>query len=336
VTVIEDTFPPTLVSALQRAGSSNTVLVTFSEYLRASSATNPASYQVTLEESGQELAVTKAQPFLHQVLLTLAPWQPGRQYLLTVNDVQDTHLNPIRPNSRIAVGFWREAVPLNAVWRFQAQGWAPEPGWTDPAYDDSRWPEGQALLCAEPDALPLCAGTKITPLIFGALTCYFRTRFQLEGTTGRGTVAIHHAVDDGAVFYLNGQELSRHNMPAGLVAHTTWAASAVEASCASFTNNVTNLVAGENVLAVEVHQATRPAYDIVFGASLELIHQPLLRPLLQFARQSDGQIRLWWTEANAVLEAAGQLGGPWSDVADTPPVLVPPEEPARFFRLRLP
>src|SRR4029079_12165680 len=68
-------------------------------------------------------------------------------------------------------------------------------------------------------------------------------------------------VDDGAVFYLNGQEIYRLNMPDGTVSYSTSASTGV--GDAVFSTPVivpaTGLVAGNNVLAVEVHQATAPS-----------------------------------------------------------------------------
>ena len=64
-------------------------------------------------------------------------------------------------------------------------------------------------------------------------------------------------VDDGAVIYLNGQEVSRLNMPEGPIDFATPAASSVRD--AEFTGEVrlaaTQLQVGRNVLAVEVHQS---------------------------------------------------------------------------------
>ena len=63
-------------------------------------------------------------------------------------------------------------------------------------------------------------------------------------------------LDDGAVFYLNGQEVLRVNLPAGTVSHSTAASTNVTASTLSAVLPVASdaLVSGTNVLAVEVHQ----------------------------------------------------------------------------------
>ena len=71
-------------------------------------------------------------------------------------------------------------------------------------------------------------------------------------------------VHDGAVFYLNGTEFLRVNMPSGPVGYDTLANTTV--STAAYSDwlhvPVTNLLPGENLLAVEVHQVHPASSDI--------------------------------------------------------------------------
>ena len=52
--------------------------------------------------------------------------------------------------------------------------------------------------------------------------------FDFSGATSLTELTASLILDDGAVFYLNGQEVYRHNMPAGPVTHDTPAASEVD------------------------------------------------------------------------------------------------------------
>ena len=90
-------------------------------------------------------------------------------------------------------------------------------------------------------------------------------------------------VDDGAVFYLNGVEVYRVNMPDGAVSYSTPAASpvATPAYTGPIAISATNLVAGTNVFAVEVHQAAGDTSDMLFGA--ELIALPMIPPPVTLA-----------------------------------------------------
>ena len=83
---------------------------------------------------------------------------------------------------------------------------------------------------------------------------------------------LHPVVDDGAVYYLNGLEIYRQNMPSGPIGYATLASGSVAtpAYTGPFIVAVTNLLSGTNVLAVEVHQfTTNPiAADMAFGVEV--------------------------------------------------------------------
>ena len=75
------------------------------------------------------------------------------------------------------------------------------------------------------------------------------------------------AYDDGFVAYLNGQEIARANMPAGQPAFDTLATASIDAGAPLFINldgfrNLMNV--GDNVLAIEVHNADISSSDLSF------------------------------------------------------------------------
>jgi Concanavalin A-like lectin/glucanases superfamily/Lamin Tail Domain/CotH kinase protein len=115
-----------------------------------------------------------------------------------------------------------------------------------------------------------------TALPLGPTTYYFRNTFQFGDEPSRTELKLDLAVDDGAVIYLNGAEVYRQNMPDGTVDYATLAASAVgDASMVSgISLAATHLVAGTNVLAVEVHQAVPLDSGMVFGAGLSAFVTP--------------------------------------------------------------
>lgn len=111
---------------------------------------------------------------------------------------------------------------------------------------------------------------RLTALPTGSTTYYFRREFEFGDTPDTADMKLDFGIDDGAVFYLNGHEVYRHNMPGGPVNFTTLATSAV--GDAPLINGIaipnTHLQTGNNVLAVEVHQASVDDTGMVFGASL--------------------------------------------------------------------
>lgn len=144
-------------------------------------------------------------------------------------------------------------LPIDGLWRFNDTGTNLGAGWRASGYDDSAWLIGSALLYVSNSALPATANTHLAP---GRSTYYFRTAFNFSGATSNVGLNLRSVVDDGAIFYLNGVEVYRLNMPAGPVTYGTSALAPV--GNASFIGPVplagSNLVQGLNILAVEVHQ----------------------------------------------------------------------------------
>ena len=104
-------------------------------------------------------------------------------------------------------------------------------------------------------------------------TTYFRHSFTLSDPSLYERVDLNLRRDDGAVVYLNGTEIVRSNMPSGPIDHLTLASATVSGSDEDALQggaiDTSLLVAGTNVLAVEIHQRRATSSDISF--ELELI-----------------------------------------------------------------
>ena len=116
-------------------------------------------------------------------------------------------------------------------------------------------------------AIPVFGNTRVNQ---GPVTHYFRKTFAYDGAPGSSvTVDINHLVDDGAVFYLNGLEIYRYNMPDGNYNYLTPAFSDIAEPHTSglISVPVTNMTIGNNLLAVELHQSTQDD-DVLFAAAV--------------------------------------------------------------------
>src|SRR6185436_19013180 len=106
----------------------------------------------------------------------------------------------------------------------------------------------------------------------GPVTSYFRTHFNFFGNPATARIKLRYAVDDGAVFYLNGAEFFRVRMPVGVITSSTLATAEPPIDPAIFEGPfdlaLTNLKSGDNLVAVEVHQNAIASPDVVFGAEL--------------------------------------------------------------------
>ncbi|MCB9797340.1 MAG: lamin tail domain-containing protein [Alphaproteobacteria bacterium] len=156
-------------------------------------------------------------------------------------------------------------VEVGSTWAYHDRGQDLGEAWRAPDYDDSGWDTGPAPLGYGDDL-----ATEVASGGSGSRnpTTYFRHRFQVDATLVEGAYGGHAAlqVDDGAVVWLNGEELGRVRMASGAVRYDTWASETASGGTeTSFTEldlDLSLLRAGENVLAVEVHQANASSSDI--------------------------------------------------------------------------
>ncbi len=165
-------------------------------------------------------------------------------------------------------------------WRYNQGGTNLGSAWKDTGYDDSAWPAGRGVLGFDGNnALVQSLTNTILSLTNAAggtnVTFYFRTRFQFPAGATPSSFVFTNAFDDGAMVYLNGNEIFRQNMPTGAVSYATTASANAEIS--TFTQNTfagagLAVVSGENVLAVEIHQSTQnPPTDVVMGQALTAV-----------------------------------------------------------------
>ncbi|MCK6516092.1 lamin tail domain-containing protein, partial [Myxococcota bacterium] len=116
---------------------------------------------------------------------------------------------------------------------------------------------------------PLLGARGTTALGTIPTTVPFRAKFVLDVDPRSATLFVECLIDDGAVLTLNGVEVLRHNMPSGALSADTLASTAVTGSSrVSAALSAAALVRGENVLAVELHQANEPDDDLTFGCAL--------------------------------------------------------------------
>src|SRR5207249_11194861 len=102
------------------------------------------------------------------------------------------------------------------------------------------------------------------------ITTYFRKTFDVADASKVKSLALRLLRDDGAVVYLNGQEVVRDNMNSGTVNFDTPASAAIEdTSFHDFSIDRSLLKTGTNSIAVEIHQASQTSSDISFDLELK-------------------------------------------------------------------
>ena len=158
-------------------------------------------------------------------------------------------------------------ITITNPWKFESTSDLTAVNWIARNFDDSGWGSGLSLLYNETAAL---SAPKNTPLALGRTTYYFRTHFNFSGNPSGALLSLSTVIDDGAVFYLNGQEIYRLRMPVGAITYDTLTSAGVGDAVfeGPFLLPGSALVSGDNVLAVEVHQSSTTSSDIVFGMTL--------------------------------------------------------------------
>jgi lysophospholipase L1-like esterase len=235
------------------------------------------------------------------------------------------------------------------IWKYSDTGQDLGTNWSQPGYDDSGWASGTARLgYGDP--------TVFTTVSFGTnasnkhITTYFRDSFVVPGNVTFTNLNFRLARVDGAVVWLNGQEAFRTNMPTGPITYTNWASKYTiiqEQPYTFYPTNiaVSNLPAGTNLVAVEVHlyNASRTS----LGFDMELIGMGCFSPALSIA-SAGTNIFLAWPVANGTgytLYSSTDLTAPggWTNAAATVQtnsgqyvVTILPDAIARFFRLQKP
>ena len=157
-----------------------------------------------------------------------------------------------------------------AVWKYKDNGSDQSTQWRARIFDDAAWASGPAELgYGDAPATTVSYGSDVNNK---HITTYFRRTFSVANPAIYHGLTLKLLVDDGCIVYLNGAEVVRRNMPAADVDYKTLATVAVGGTdeSAFFTYHIpaSGLVAGNNVLAVEVHQATANSSDLSFDLGL--------------------------------------------------------------------
>ena len=179
----------------------------------------------------------------------------------------------INPDAEIFQGSTNTTTLISqgATWKYLDNGSNQGTAWRATAFNDNGWASG-------PAELGYGDGDEQTVLGYGGdktnkyRTAYFRHEFNATDVSTIDNATVELLRDDGAVVYLNGQELFRSNMKTGPIDYLTPSLTVVGGSSEStffpYVIDPEKLVEGTNVIAVEVHQTSGTSSDISFDLKL--------------------------------------------------------------------
>ena len=164
-----------------------------------------------------------------------------------------------------------EVIAEKAEWKYFDGRDVSDDDWAALSFDDSQWKSGRAILgYGDKDLTTIVDyGTdkKNKPA-----TVWFRKEFEIEPSMNVQGLRMNLIRDDGAVIYLNGEEVARDQMPQGFIDARTLASglvwSGIERIRHEILAPVGNLVVGKNIVAVEVHQNDVASSDLAFDLSM--------------------------------------------------------------------
>ncbi len=185
-------------------------------------------------------------------------------------------------------------IPSNSVWKYRDDGSNQGTAWAGRGFNDTVWTNGPATLGY--------GGGEATVVSYGPssgnkyITTYFRRHFNVGDPSVLSVLNMALLRDDGVLVYLNGNEVFRTNMTNGPVNYLTRADSNISGTNRTIfypspTIPATHLVAGDNVVAAEVHTWGPTAAAMSFNLELKGTLGP---PITQISKTSPEQFVLRW------------------------------------------
>ena len=192
-------------------------------------------------------------------------------------------------------------IPQGAMWKYLDDGSDQGSAWYATDFVDASWAFGPAKLGYGENDIATEVDDGGDPFS-RHMTTYFRNTLQIADASRISSLTLKLLRDDGAIVYLNGQEVARSNMDDGPFDYQTPAQSSVygdaETIWHEYTVDPALLQDGPNVVAVELHQRSATSGDLSFD--LELGSDDIIEP---------SPIVL---DGTSVIRARALDGGDWS------------------------
>lgn len=168
-------------------------------------------------------------------------------------------------------------------WKYLDNGTNQGTAWTATAFDDALWASGNGQL-------GYGDGDEATVVGYGTdannkyITTYFRKSISITNPSLYSSFSANVKRDDGIIVYVNGVEVYRNNLATGTITYTTLAALAADdgATAQSFSIASSAFIAGNNTIAVEIHQNAANSSDISFDMQLTATPLPVTSTLIAY------------------------------------------------------
>lgn len=167
-------------------------------------------------------------------------------------------------------------IPFGSSWSYWANNSRPV-NWHTIGFAFGAWPvangelgygDGDEMTCIPSGG----GGTLCAPTGNKRITAYFRKTIAIANPAIHSNFTMNVKRDDGVAIYVNNIEVYRNNLPAGALGHGTLATGAAGDDgdgIQAVTLPITAFAAGNNYIAVEMHQNVITSSDLSFDLELQ-------------------------------------------------------------------
>ncbi|MEN8737530.1 MAG: lamin tail domain-containing protein [Akkermansiaceae bacterium] len=168
-------------------------------------------------------------------------------------------------------------VTSGDTWKYLDDASDQGTAWRATGYDDTAWASGPSQLgYGDSDEATRVNFVDLDPNTGGFqrnATTYFRkSDIFIEDPSAFATFTLNYTFDDGIAIYVNGVEVDRENLAANATFDTYTGDRSTDNETGTISISSANFFAGNNTIAVEIHQSSSGDSDLSFD--LELIGRP--------------------------------------------------------------
>jgi hypothetical protein len=235
-------------------------------------------------------------------------------------------------------------VTAGSAWRYLDTGGDAGTAWRALSYDDGSWSNGVAQLgFGDSPRDEVTFIRQVGTNGANSITWYFRQKFVVDNPGLFTNLAMWLLRDDGGVVYVNGTDAYRSpSMPQAPTTITYQTLATNQSTTSAPADNTVDtanlnpglLVAGTNIVAVEIHQFGASSSDVSFDFSLTGQPTPQAPPPTVYWGKMGADWLMAWSDPSFQLWQATNVLGPWTLSPSTSPVTVTATNTQIYYRLR--
>ncbi|MFA6884554.1 MAG: CotH kinase family protein [Paludibacteraceae bacterium] len=188
----------------------------------------------------------------------------------------DIRVKAIAPNG-YKFDHWEIQKKKNIInqmdsWSYYDEGSLDAEAWASSSYNDASWKTGEAPLGFGFSGFINTTVNKKSSKGINNLTTYYRKTMNIADISSINKLVFSATVNDGAIIYLNGNEIFRYNLPATKITFDTKATSYMSKyKRVDFEVSKMLLKEGDNTIAVEIHNSAATNSTMAFALT---VHDP--------------------------------------------------------------